>query len=305
MTLFGKEHVDRYVETDGAEGYDWHGTTILLLSTVGRKSGREYIHPLIYRDYANGDGGDGYLVVASKGGSNVAPDWHLNLLAHPEVDVQIKGEKFRAARPGGHAGDEEAGDVGAQGGGLAGLRQLPAEDRSRDPGGRAGANQVVRVLVAGLPSVLGPTTTIRQPQSHGRVQGSTRAQARAAECAKHRRSERLQGARLVGQDRRPSARSAARAAARVDEAGRRGGDATNWAWPFVRWWTPSAATAAGTEQLNDATAQITELTEQLAAGGRRRSSIDNPFHPGSLVGSDGAPVRSAGQLPAGRSRGDR
>ena len=96
MTLFGKEHVDRYVETDGAEGYAWNGTTILLLSTVGRKSGRTYVHPLIYRDYANAAGGVDYLVVASKGGSNVAPDWYLNLLANPEVDVQIKGEKFHA-----------------------------------------------------------------------------------------------------------------------------------------------------------------------------------------------------------------
>jgi deazaflavin-dependent oxidoreductase (nitroreductase family) len=96
MTLFGKEHVDRYVETGGAEGYDWNGTTILLLSTVGRKSGRDYIHPLIYRDYANDSGGVDYLVVASKGGSNVAPDWYLNLQANPEVDVQIKGEKFHA-----------------------------------------------------------------------------------------------------------------------------------------------------------------------------------------------------------------
>ncbi len=90
-TLFGKEHVDRYVETDGDEGYEWRGTTILLLSTVGRKSGKDYIHPLIYRDY-----GDDYLIVASKGGSSVAPDWFLNLEAHPEVGVQIKGETFRA-----------------------------------------------------------------------------------------------------------------------------------------------------------------------------------------------------------------
>jgi deazaflavin-dependent oxidoreductase (nitroreductase family) len=91
MTLFGKEHVDRYVETDGKDGYEWRGTTILLLSTVGRKSGKDYIHPLIYRDY-----GKDYLIVASKGGSEVAPDWFLNLEASPEVSVQIKGETFRA-----------------------------------------------------------------------------------------------------------------------------------------------------------------------------------------------------------------
>jgi len=91
MTLFGKEHVDRYRETEGSEGYDWRGTTILLLDTVGRKSGNSYTHPLIYRDY-----GDDYLIVASKGGAPEPPDWFRNLEANPEVGVQIKGETFRA-----------------------------------------------------------------------------------------------------------------------------------------------------------------------------------------------------------------
>ena len=91
MTLFGKEHVDRYRETEGAEGYDWRGTSILLLDTVGCKSGNSYTHPLIYRDY-----GDDYLIVASKGGAPEPPDWFRNLEANPEVGVQIKGETFRA-----------------------------------------------------------------------------------------------------------------------------------------------------------------------------------------------------------------
>src|SRR3954468_24864894 len=91
MTLFGKEHTDRYRETDGAEGYDWQGTTILLLETTGRKSGKSYTHPLIYRDF-----GDDQIIVASKGGAPTPPDWFLNLEANSEVGVQIKGETFRA-----------------------------------------------------------------------------------------------------------------------------------------------------------------------------------------------------------------
>ena len=40
MTLHGQEHIERYVATDGAEGYDWReGTTILILTTTGRRSG--------------------------------------------------------------------------------------------------------------------------------------------------------------------------------------------------------------------------------------------------------------------------
>lgn len=92
MTLYGQEHVHRYLATDGAEGYDWrNGTSILLLTTTGRHSGNAHTAPLIYRDY-----GDAYLVVASKGGSDEPPAWYLNLQANPDVEVQIKGERFAA-----------------------------------------------------------------------------------------------------------------------------------------------------------------------------------------------------------------
>ncbi len=97
--LYGKEHVKRYEETDGKEGYDWeNGTTILLLHTTGRTSGKERIHPLIFRQWE-----DDYLVVASKGGDEADPEWYLNLQEDPDVEVQIKDDKFaakaRAATP--------------------------------------------------------------------------------------------------------------------------------------------------------------------------------------------------------------
>jgi deazaflavin-dependent oxidoreductase (nitroreductase family) len=130
--LFGDEHVRRYEETDGAEGHDWQGTTTLILTTTGRKSRRQRQHPLIYQKH-----GDGYLVVASKGGADEPPSWYLNLVANPDVRVQVMGDKF-AARQDGHAG-RKARDVAADGGGLAGLRRLPEEDRPRDPGGGARA----------------------------------------------------------------------------------------------------------------------------------------------------------------------
>lgn len=92
MTLFGQEHVQRYQETDGAEGHDWlKGTSTLLLTTTGRKSGKQYTTPLIYTL----DGGNP-VIVASQGGAPDNPDWYLNLVANPHVDVQIKGEKFHA-----------------------------------------------------------------------------------------------------------------------------------------------------------------------------------------------------------------
>jgi deazaflavin-dependent oxidoreductase (nitroreductase family) len=90
--LFGQEHVRRYQDTDGAEGHRWReGSSVLLLTTTGRKTGNESTTPLIY-DRA----GDDVVVVASKGGAPRHPGWYRNLSVHPEVGVQIEGDRFRA-----------------------------------------------------------------------------------------------------------------------------------------------------------------------------------------------------------------
>ena len=90
--LFGREHVDRYIATNGEEGYTWHeGTEILILTTTGRKSGELRTNALIF-----GRHGDDYLVVGSKGGSPTPPAWYVNLTANPDVQVQVKGDRFAA-----------------------------------------------------------------------------------------------------------------------------------------------------------------------------------------------------------------
>jgi proline iminopeptidase len=91
-TLFGQEHVRRYRETDGEEGHIWkEGSTILLLTTKGRNTGKETTTPLIY-----GLDGDNPVIVASQGGAPAHPGWYRNLSKNPEVGVQILGERFRA-----------------------------------------------------------------------------------------------------------------------------------------------------------------------------------------------------------------
>lgn len=89
--LFGKEHVKRYEETDGAEGHEWQGTTALILTTRGRKSGEARRTPLIYQRR-----GDDVLIVASRGGAPEPPAWYLNLSDDPEVGVQIGDDRFTA-----------------------------------------------------------------------------------------------------------------------------------------------------------------------------------------------------------------
>ena len=89
------EHARRYVATDGADGHLWRGYPTLVLTTTGRRSGRPRRQMLIY-----GRDGDRYLVVASMGGADRHPQLYRNLLAHPEVQVQVCAERFTArARP--------------------------------------------------------------------------------------------------------------------------------------------------------------------------------------------------------------
>ena len=90
--LFGDEHVRRYRETGGAVGHDWRrGAKILLLTTTGRKSGEPRTAPLIYEA-----DGDRYVIVASKGGAPDHPGWYLNLVEHPDVQLQVRDEVFPA-----------------------------------------------------------------------------------------------------------------------------------------------------------------------------------------------------------------
>ena len=91
-TLYGQEHVRRYRETDGEEGHIWkEGSTILLLTTKGRNTGKETTTPLIYQM-----DGDNPVIVASQGGAPEHPGWYRNLSKNPEVGVQILGDQFRA-----------------------------------------------------------------------------------------------------------------------------------------------------------------------------------------------------------------
>ena len=94
------EHINRYLGSGGTDGHMYTVTppgyaqmTVpsLLLTTTGRKSGERYIFPLFY-----GETGDSVFIVASKGGAPEHPGWYKNLLANPEVEVQVGTRKFKA-----------------------------------------------------------------------------------------------------------------------------------------------------------------------------------------------------------------
>ncbi len=94
------DHAKRYLASGGTEGHMYTVTppgysemTVpsLLLTTTGRKSGEKYIFPLFY-----GETGDGYFIVASKGGAPEHPGWYRNLEANPDVEVQVGTKKLKA-----------------------------------------------------------------------------------------------------------------------------------------------------------------------------------------------------------------
>ena len=95
------EHTNRYLSSGGTDGHLYKMTqpgrpeiTVpsLLLTTTGRKSGEKFIFPLFYGETGTG----GYIVVASKGGAPKHPVWYLNLVADPQVEVQVGTKKLKA-----------------------------------------------------------------------------------------------------------------------------------------------------------------------------------------------------------------
>jgi proline iminopeptidase len=95
-----REHTNRYLSSGGTDGHMYKVTppgyselTVpsLLLTTTGRKSGEKFMFPLFY-----GKTGDSYIIVASKGGAPEHPGWYKNLLANPEVEIQVGTKKLKA-----------------------------------------------------------------------------------------------------------------------------------------------------------------------------------------------------------------
>jgi len=87
IKLFINLHTFFYKFTGGRFGSVMGKNKILLLTTKGRKSGREFTTPLVYMDHE-----DGYLLIASNGGNTNHPDWYYNLKNDPLVKIQIKDQ---------------------------------------------------------------------------------------------------------------------------------------------------------------------------------------------------------------------
>ncbi|MEX2255625.1 MAG: nitroreductase family deazaflavin-dependent oxidoreductase [Acidimicrobiia bacterium] len=78
-----------YDKSDGRIGVKLGGRPMLLLRTVGRKTGTPRTSALLYVPH-----GDSYAVIASKGGDPKHPGWFHNLTANPDVEIQVGRERI-------------------------------------------------------------------------------------------------------------------------------------------------------------------------------------------------------------------
>ena len=89
MRLFLKGHVTLYRLTGGKIGGKMAGNPILLLDSIGRKSGQKRTTPLVYFQ-----DGDDYVIIASNGGAPSHPAWYYNLKSTPQTMIQVMDKQI-------------------------------------------------------------------------------------------------------------------------------------------------------------------------------------------------------------------
>ena len=91
MTDFNASVIEEFRANHGKVGGRWENATLLLLHHTGAKTGTERVTPLGYQKV-----GDSYAIFASKGGAQVNPAWFHNLVAHPDVTIEVGDETITA-----------------------------------------------------------------------------------------------------------------------------------------------------------------------------------------------------------------
>jgi deazaflavin-dependent oxidoreductase (nitroreductase family) len=89
MSDYNKAIIEEFRANGGIVGGHFQGRDLILLNTIGAKSGLLRVIPVVYMT-----DGDRYVIIASNGGSPTHPDWYYNIVTHPEFDVEVGTEKF-------------------------------------------------------------------------------------------------------------------------------------------------------------------------------------------------------------------
>ena len=88
---YNSQLMEEFRANGGKVSGTFEHTPLLLLTTTGARSGKRRITPMGYIP-----DGDRLIVIASNGGAPTHPDWYHNLLAHPEVTLEVGTESFDA-----------------------------------------------------------------------------------------------------------------------------------------------------------------------------------------------------------------
>ena len=86
---FNQSVIEEFRANEGKVGGMFAGAPMILITHKGAKSGKEYTSPLVYTRDA-----DNVVIIASKGGAPEDPQWFRNLVANPDVTVEIGTERY-------------------------------------------------------------------------------------------------------------------------------------------------------------------------------------------------------------------
>ena len=86
---FNKDVIDEFRRNDGVCGGPFEGMAMILVTMTGARSGRQLCSPLVHSN----DGGDP-VIVAAQGGAPEHPNWYYNLVANPQITVEIGTDKW-------------------------------------------------------------------------------------------------------------------------------------------------------------------------------------------------------------------
>lgn len=84
---WNKGIIEEFRANEGKVGGYFEGATVLLLHTIGRRTGKDHVTPVVYLP-----DGDRWAVVGSKGGAPKDPDWVRNLEANGEATIEVGTE---------------------------------------------------------------------------------------------------------------------------------------------------------------------------------------------------------------------
>lgn len=87
---FNKQIIEEFRQNGGTVGGPFEGGHLLILHTIGAKSGKERLNPLAYQQV-----GESVAIFASKAGAPTDPAWYRNILANPDVTIEIGTERQR------------------------------------------------------------------------------------------------------------------------------------------------------------------------------------------------------------------